>query len=152
MGKSKPQILWKYGTPIKPIEAVITGIISNVGHIAPIDANRAVVKVAPTATPRIPRIAVFRTLIVPIRMPTSAANRHPRIGPSNHGNGSSKKLKRATPAAAIAKVLSVRIMCASPLTGGAGRFANAVQPLRPRVLRHPDGLRRSFRHVGRRLS
>ena len=70
---------------------IITGIIKSVGHMLVIEARMAGVKVAPTATPSIVRIAVFTLDTARMFKPANAAVRQPAMGPNNQGSGNDNR-------------------------------------------------------------
>ena len=68
--------------------------------------KKATVIVAPTATPKIVRIASFIGLIADNFMPSRATKRHANNGPKSHGSGMFKSKDTPTPTSAIMWVLT----------------------------------------------
>jgi len=81
-----------------------------VAHISAMLMINDTVNVAPTATPRIERIALLTTGIPFICTPQSAAIRHAVIGPSSHGSGRPSRIKINTPNPATPWVINSRII------------------------------------------
>jgi len=63
------------------MQVVITGINKRVGHIAPIEISNVRENVAPTAMPRMLRMASLITLTPLIGTPSNAAIKQAKIGP-----------------------------------------------------------------------
>jgi hypothetical protein len=63
----------------------------------PIETSNARENVAPTAIPRMLRMASFITLTPRMGTPSNAAIKQANIGPKSQGNGSCNSLKARTP-------------------------------------------------------
>ena len=85
------------------MQVVITGINKRVGHIAPIEISNVRENVAPTATPRMLRMASLITLTPRMGTPSNAAIKQAKIGPKSQGSGSCTILNAKTPRPATAK-------------------------------------------------
>jgi hypothetical protein len=80
-----------------PLRITVIGIKIRVFQ-KPGSARRKLrVTVAPTATPKIVRIASLKIFIEYKLMPISAASKQLNSGPNNHGSGSSNHKKIAAP-------------------------------------------------------